>query len=160
MQAADAVLLIHPAGSAATYSLAQILVQPKKEMARTAATGLSARQNAQKRRLTEGIRGCINKKTAGIFLSLAKTIEMGAKSGDILPEIGHKMIETALEGAADFDKQRNALINEIETSANVLDIDYDGKIGALKAAGNAVHEQFVTLENQAFVMWSAGIDVN
>ena len=32
MQAADAVLLIHPAGSAATSSLAQILVQPKKEM--------------------------------------------------------------------------------------------------------------------------------
>ena len=32
MQAADAVLSVHPAGSAATSSLAQILVQPKKEM--------------------------------------------------------------------------------------------------------------------------------
>ena len=160
MQAADAVLSIHPAGSAATSSLSQILVQPKKEMARTAATSLYARQNAKKRRLAEGISGCINKNTAGIFRSLAKTIELGAKSGDILPEIGDKMIERALEAAADFDKQRTALIDEIDTSANVLDIDYDNKIGALKAAGNAVHEQFVTLENQAFVMWSAGIDVN
>ena len=132
-------------------------------MARTAATSLYARrnrQNAKKRRLHADISGCINKNTVGIFRSLAKTIELGTKSGNILPEIGRKMIETALNGAADFDKKRKELINEIEISENVLDIDYDDKIGALKAAGNAVHERVVTLEDQAVVMWSAGIGVN
>ena len=121
MQAADAVLLIHPAGSAATYPLAQILVQAKKEMSLT--------------ELENKISAAANQSVAATAFTNGVPVDVLTAAIEHLVNAGENIAKQAIKEAdpnAYFDHEfygRHSpfehAISMVSLPSNIADIDED-----------------------------------